>query len=300
MLTIQEAGKQILTGNPGKFYVFVGEEYGIKNKYLEDLKTHYGDYKEVENISDLFNMFSHKSIIPLKPTLYIVRYDESFYSSLSDKTASKIEDMNIIGTIICIYQSKKHTSKFDKYLPRYTVSFDYVNKSFIKKYLKKDFSELDDAIIEFASSVRNDYNSAWFICNSLSTVTSSVNIKDLVHLFNIVDVTSETNLRVAFASRNYRYALQILETYPNLDQAYYVILNTLIELEKIMKNSYIQSDLREYVGNWNISDVYNMFMNTYEELQKVRSISSYKVYDSLVYLFSLSLHSPVLPVEVMK
>lgn len=300
MLAIQEAGKQILTGNPGKFYIFVGEEYGIKNKYLEDMRLHYENWKEVDSVRDLFSMFKTKHLIPLKPTLYIVRYDEDFYSYVSDKTKSEIDKLNIIGTVVCIYQSNKHTLKFDKYLPDYTVSFDFISKQFIKKYLTIDFPDLNPELINFAAESRDDYNSAWYICNSLSNLESSVKISDLVHVFDVVDDTTETNLKKAFASRNYKNITELLVQYPNLDQVYYVLLNVLIELEKITKNTYLQSDLREYSKMWTLQDIYNMFMHTYEELKKVRSISSYSVYLSLMYLFSLSVYSPIPSVEVLK
>ena len=37
-----EAAVQILNGNPGKFYIFAGTEYGIKELLLEKLEKHYG------------------------------------------------------------------------------------------------------------------------------------------------------------------------------------------------------------------------------------------------------------------
>ena len=49
-MTIQEAGTQILNDNPGKFYIFCGEEYGIKFRYIEKLKQHYKNYAEAETV----------------------------------------------------------------------------------------------------------------------------------------------------------------------------------------------------------------------------------------------------------
>ena len=76
MLTIQEAGSQILKGNPGKFYVFVGTEYGIKEKYLLHLVKHYGNVKEVESVKAVMDLMTKKHLIPLEPAVYIIRYDE--------------------------------------------------------------------------------------------------------------------------------------------------------------------------------------------------------------------------------
>ena len=90
MLTIQEVGQEVLTGTPKKFYAFVGSEYGVKEKYIELLSNHYGRKVESESVQDILNIMKTRHIIPLQPTLYVVRYDESFISTLSNSTAVTI------------------------------------------------------------------------------------------------------------------------------------------------------------------------------------------------------------------
>ena len=51
MLTIQELGLQILQHNPLKFYVFGGSEYGIRMRYIEELKNYYGECIESPDVS---------------------------------------------------------------------------------------------------------------------------------------------------------------------------------------------------------------------------------------------------------
>lgn len=303
MLSIQEAGKQILTGNPKGFYVFVGQEYGIKEKYIQSLVDHYKTCKEIDSVNDVLNMMQTKHIIPLSPAVYVIRYDEEFIQSLSDKTLKRIESINIIGTIICIYESSKHYSKCSKYLPNYTVSFDSVNSAFIKKYLKSDFPNLDDRFIDFVVQHKQDYKSAYHMCNSISYSNldpSCFDDKMLAESLGCNDSSTEKQLRAGIASKNFRYTLSVLESYSdNLDQVFYTILNTLIELDKITSNKYAQSDLRRYADSWTKADIYYMFMNTYEELKRVRSHSSYKVMNSLIYLLSLLQFSSVPAPEVM-
>ena len=74
MLSIQEAGKEILTGHPCKFYVFAGDEYGVKDKYLLALKSHYSDYVEAGLSVFVGNSFPKKSTGD--PTLNCIRSDE--------------------------------------------------------------------------------------------------------------------------------------------------------------------------------------------------------------------------------
>ena len=306
MLSIQEVGKQVLTGNPKPFYVFIGSEYGIKEKYLENLKSYYNNVVEVGNIADVLELMSKKHIIPLKPTLYIVRYDEEFLRTLDKKSNDNLikVESKIIGTIVCIYEIQKQSDKCAKYLPDFTVSFDSVSPEFIKKYLKSDFVELDSSVIDFSVQVRSDYKSAYNICASLKCADSDELAKyDGNHLATVLGnnfSTSEKQFRYGVASRNFAYSLSVIDSYNGqLDMLMYTFLSTLIELERIISNPKQQSDLKQYVSCWNTSDVYYLFMHIYSELEKSRVLSTYDVYSGLLYLISLLQYSPVPEVGVL-
>ena len=111
MLTIQEVGTEILGNTPKKFYIFGGTEYGIKCKYIDIMKEHYGKFKECQSVNEIIKLMSTRHFIPLEPTLYIIRYDEEFLSSLSDDTEKQIDKLNIVGTVVCIYELDKHVVK---------------------------------------------------------------------------------------------------------------------------------------------------------------------------------------------
>ena len=109
MRSIQEVGKEVLEGNPKSFYIFAGPEYGIKVRYIQLLCKHYNsNYECYDKVSDVLDMMSVKHLVPLQPKVYVVRYDESFLSTLSPNTEHKIKSYNIIGTLICIYEQQKH------------------------------------------------------------------------------------------------------------------------------------------------------------------------------------------------
>ena len=84
MLSIQEVGTEILTHNPRKLYIMVGQEYGIKTKYIDILAEHYGRKEECLSMSSIIDIMNTKHIIPLQPAVYVVRYDDSFITDLSD------------------------------------------------------------------------------------------------------------------------------------------------------------------------------------------------------------------------
>lgn len=293
MRSIQDVGTEILGNEPRSFYVFGGNEYGIKQKYLSILKDHYqGQFAEVSSMSDIIGLMSTKHLIPLQPKLYIVRYDEEFVRTISDSVASKLHSLHIIGTIVCIYESDKYISKLDKFLSDDVVRMDEVNIQFKIKYLHSDFPNLPDRFISLAAKYGDNYSEAQKICRSMSAVSAeklfSMSDDRLMKLFGKSDAVSEDLLRAGIASRNFSYLSTLLDQYDNIDSIFYTILSTMLELEKIITNKYAQSDLREYAKRWTLQDVYNMFMQTYEMLKQSRSYSaSSDVKNMILYLFSL-------------
>lgn len=306
MLSVQDVGTQILGGNPGKFYVLGGTEYGIKEKYINILKTHYnGNQVESPTVSDILNLMGKKHIIPLVPSVYVIRYDDTFVSSLSEDVCKKIDELNIIGTVVCIYESTKHVNKCDKYLPHYTASIDCVSPQFVCKYLHSDFPKLPDNLIKIAVSCSSDYGQAKNMCRCMNCVPheSLYKLSDgqISALFGYQDTSTEIQIRKGVASRQFNYLVEVANKYPESgDRIIYAILQTMIELDKSMDSPKSQSDVRDYLKFWTREDIYYMFMNTYEELQKLRSLSSYDVNNSLIYLFGLLKFSRIPSPEVMK
>lgn len=303
MLTIQEVGTEILGNTPRKFYVFGGSEYGIKCKYLDILKEHYGKYEEHQSVDDVLKIMSTMHIIPLEPMLYIVRYDESFVSSLSDQTEKQIDSANIIGTVVCIYESDKHMTKLYKFLQNYTVKIDSVGINFKIKYLHTDFPKLPDKLINLAAQYGTDYNDAKNMCRSMSMVDVErmflLSDKQILELFGKQKSHSTDDLKVAIATKNFNYLVNYLESTDDYDGIFYTILSTMLELEKVLSSKYAQSNLKDYAKYWFESDIYNMFMNTYEEIHKLRSYAT-DAKLSLIYLFGLLRFKHVPSLEFME
>jgi len=303
MLTIQEVGTEIMKGHPRNFYVMTGSEYGIKRMYIQYLKDHYKNYKEVDTVESVLNTMSTKHFVPLQPTVYVIRYDESFITSLNDKTSSRIRNVNIIGTIVCLYESEKHSSKVEKYLGDYTVHIEKVNSVFVKKYLKKDFPELSDTCIDAAVESCVDWYEAELMCRSMMLDNrdhlNSQTKQDLKITFGKAVELDEKLIKFIIASRDFNRLLYLIDKKEGEeDSVLYTMLSTMLELEKLTVNKYIDSDLRPYLKNWKMQDIYNMFMQVYQQLKYLRSISS-NPQNSLVYLATLMQFQEIPAVEVM-
>jgi len=292
MLNIKEAGQQILRNNPGKFYIFGGPEYGVKCKYIDSLKNHYGGrVTEVDSFQSINDLMSVRHIIPLESQVYIIRYDEAFLSSLKETTLTTIKRLKIIGTVVMIYHDNKALTKCDKFLSEYTISFDTVAATYVRNYLKQDYPELNDKLLDFALKSRPGYKGAQILAGLLSHIPDSMlqNCYDdlLQSSFFVEQSSAEEHIKIGLASKNFKYLIQVLEIYSgDIENLLYTLLNSLVELDRLLVKKYSESSLRPYVSYWTKQDIHNMYMIVFNSLENLRTISS-DVESQLVYLFGI-------------
>lgn len=303
MLAIQDVGSEIFGNSPRKFYAMVGCEYGLKLRYIDMLVKQHGELKCVQEMSQLLDMLSVKHIIPLPPTVYLVRYDNNFISSLDAKTASKIASLKFQGTIVVIYDDEKASAKLDKFLPEYTVELGEISKQFIMKYLVSDFPTLSEKVIKLAALLGHDYYHAQLICDSLSHLPedklASMPEAEMRNIVNVDISSGDSMVKIGVASRDFSYLMTVLDKYPGtLDNFLYAMLSTLLELEKVIQYNQKTSDLYPYAKEWTLENIYNMFMHGYAEIKKTRTVGQDPI-NSIIYLASLLRFEQVPSVEEM-
>lgn len=305
MRSIQEVGLEILNDTPASLYFFCGNEIGIKEKYIDTITSHYGDAIEVEKLTDVLKLMRTKHIIPLKPKLYIVRYDEEFISTLTDKVKHEIAETKIIGTIVGVYESSKHVAKLDKYLGNYSVSIDTVDPKFVTVYLHQDFPGIPDRFVDIAVRSSANYSQARNMCRAMNAADKgklyAMSDSQIADIFGYTRLSTENQIKHGVAARNFKYLVDVIETFEGeTDTIFYAILSTMIELEKCMTKKYTDSELKEYLKLWTAPDIYYMFMHTYQQLKKLRSSSVSDPKNLLMYLISLLPYRSIPSVEVLK
>lgn len=290
MLSIQVAGTEILTGSPRKFYAFVGAEYGIKSDYLNILAAHYnGSVIAADSVDSVLSLMTTKRLIPLMPALYVVRYDEAFLSSLDTVYASKLLSCNMIGTLVCVYELPKHASKLDKFFPDNTVALDPIAKELQFKYIRKQVNNVPDNLIRLIIDHSSSYGFARMVCYNLDAADSAMyrlSDPEILDCLSMQKPSTDALLRRGIASRNFKYLVSLLDKIDDLDNVFYLILSTLIELDKIQHNPRVDSDIRDMAPRWNHRSIYNMFTHTYQEILRIRT-DTVDSRSQLLYLFGL-------------
>lgn len=290
MLTIQEVGLSIFSDAPKNFYILGGSEYGIKDKYLDILVSKIGAKLEYDSVASVINLMTKYHIIPLQPQVYVVRYDKEFVSQLSKELADQVLSLNIIGTLVLIYEDSKDITKLNKMFPDNTASIDPIDIKHRVKYLRADFPELNENVITCVAKHTTDYFQAKNICRSLYVVKDKYlfSEKQILTLFNLQLSYTNDDIQLAIASRNFNALTYISEHYDgDLQNILYQILRVMIELDKVQSTKYSKSPLKEYSKKWSPADIYYMFNHTYNAIKSLRSGYTVELPDLIIYLASL-------------
>ena len=303
MITIQEFGTEIMQQKPRKFYAFCGTEYGVKKKYLDIISKIYSGRKvEMESVDKALKMMSVKKMIPLQPTLYVIRYDNAFLKDL-DKYVKVIQKANIIGTIVVIYDTDTAEYRCDKLIPNNLVIFEPVDIKFIFKYLKNDFPELEDNVINTVLTIVHDYISAYNICYSLNSVDRNIRVcldQDSIRRTFCSDQSVDISMiKYGIAARDARYCFNLLYQYDGAaDTIVYQILSALLEIEKCLVYKKGGSYAMKHINAWSIYDVQGMFQNLYDLLVKSRSSESVDLRHGIECVIASMSYSPIMRIAV--
>ena len=290
MLSIQDVGLSIFSDNPKKFYILGGSEYGIKDKYIEILTSKIGSKIEYDFVMEVVNLMSKYHIIPLQPQVYVVRYDKGFVSSATKELAAKILSLNILGTIVLIYEDTKDITKLDKLFPDNTASIDPIDAKPLTKYLRTDFPDLDKKSIDSVIKHTTNYYQAKNICRCLDVIKDKTLLteKQIMALFDIQPNYSDADIQVSIANKDFNSLVYMSEHYDgDVQNILYLILRTMVELDKCMTGKYVNSPLKKYVKNWTKPDIYYMFNHTYNAIKSLRSGYIVDTLDLITYLGAL-------------
>ena len=273
MLSIQDLGLSIMGDSPKNLYILGGCEFGIKEKYIDILCSKIGPRVEMSSFLKLIDMMSVNHIIPLQPKVYVIRYDKEFLSKINDKVLALYKKCKIVGAAILIYEVHTEVTKLDKYFPDNTCEVDNVSPKFIKKYILQEFPDINNHYVDTVLKYSSDYYNVRNVCRALYCIQDkySLSESDIISNFALSNAFSDNDIQLAIANRDYRSLIYMIDNYSgNTQNILYLILKTMIELDKISENKYSDSPLKSAIKKWDRYSIYNMFNITYHTLVQMR------------------------------
>lgn len=142
-MTIIDLKNQIMKNCLTNLYVFVGEEIGIMNIYLNQMsKALNMPVTRAESVASIYAQCTSKSMFGNTTGFYVIRNDkditkeEKAYQSLSKDIGKNV--------IVLLYDKVDSRLKFGKFFKDQTITFEKLAPNVLKSYVKKACSGLSD------------------------------------------------------------------------------------------------------------------------------------------------------------
>ena len=142
-MTIIDLKTQIMKNCLTNLYVFVGEEIGIMNIYLNQMsKTLNMPVTRAESVASIYAQCTARSMFGNTTGFYVIRNDkdiakeEKAYQSLSKDIGKNV--------IVLLYDKVDSRLKFGKFFKDQTITFEKLAPNVLKSYVKKACPSLSD------------------------------------------------------------------------------------------------------------------------------------------------------------
>ena len=177
MKRLEDLKTDLLNDKYEKFYVFYGEDFGIRKHYIERLKTYFDSAVYLDSCSAVKDAISIKSLFKSKK-LYIIYNDLDFAMWSEDAIKMFIDSININDyACICIYDSGNYlkSTLFEKF-SEYITEFQAVQLNIAEEFVDAELNLLDTSKKELAFNCGNLYGTILIEADKIKSYADALGI----------------------------------------------------------------------------------------------------------------------------
>nr|DAZ52223.1 MAG TPA: DNA polymerase III, delta subunit [Caudoviricetes sp.] len=174
MANLVDLNREISTNNLRPYYILTGEEIGLMNFYISQVK---GTVKREDSIATVWKNLTQKGILSVTST-YVVRDDDEFLKN--DKVNGLLDTIKY-GTLFLLITDK---NKYKKFLNKYkdnVILFDKMTKEQLMQYFSNRYKQFDKALVDRVVEIcEHDFSQINNELDKLSRLNSNVNLDEAV------------------------------------------------------------------------------------------------------------------------
>ena len=185
IMTIVELKSHIMKSELNNFYIFVGDEIGIMNIYLEQIsKKMQLQIVRADSVVSIYGRCTSKSIFGDIDSLYVIRNDtdiqkhEELYTRISSEIRNNI--------IILLYDKIDSRLKFGKYFKDSIVYFEPLSTQILCNYIRQRYDISERNAEKLSNIVHNSYDLSMLEMDKVKQYSDSKGLNDLDKSFNIL------------------------------------------------------------------------------------------------------------------
>ena len=238
--------------NNHKFYLFYGENEGLKDETIKNLfEKNYQDkiqrYEEKEildNIESFFNSVLTKSFFDNEKLIIINRATDKIRTTIEDLMEKNPEDIQIILNSKNLEKKSTLRKFFEKEKSIVCVPFYEDNNQTLNSIISLFFrnkkipisQQLINILIERSRGDRKNLNNELEKIESFSLNKKNLNIEEIIKLTNLADNYSASELVDHSLAKNTRKTVTILSENNYSDEDNIIIIRTLLaKLKRLVK-----------------------------------------------------------------
>ena len=238
--------------NKHKFYLFYGENEGLKEETIKNLfeksyqnKIHRYEEKEIiENTNNFFNSVLTKSFFENEKLLIISRVTDKIKTIIEDLIEKNPEDIQIILNSKNLEKKSTLRKLFEKEklivcTPFYEDNIQTLNSIVSLFFRNKKIpisQQLINVLIERSRGDRKNLNNELAKIENFSLHKKNLNIEEVIKLTNLADNYSASELVDHSLAKNTRKTVSILSENNYSDEDNIIIIRTLLsKLKRLVK-----------------------------------------------------------------
>ena len=148
MRKLEDLKTDLLNNKVEKFYIFFGEDVGIKKHYIDKINTYFQQKIIADTWNDIKPIVTAKSLFTIKQLL-LVFDDEDFAKQKPEEVKKFIDRLNDDFTCIFVYDDPEFdkTNLFKNY-EEYCTEFQSVQPNIAKEFVESELTDLSEPIEE--------------------------------------------------------------------------------------------------------------------------------------------------------
>ena len=238
--------------NNHKFYLFYGENEGLKEETIKNLfeksyqdKIHRYEEKEIiDNINNFFNSVLTKSFFDNEKLIIINRATDKIRTIIEDLIEKNPEDIKIILNSKNLEKKSTLRKLFEKEKSILCIPFYEDNNQTLNSIISLFFrnkkipisQQLINILIERSRGDRKNLNNELEKVENFSLNKKNLNIEEIIKLTNLADNYSASELVDHSLAKNTRKTVTILSENNYSDEDNIIIIRTLLaKLKRLVK-----------------------------------------------------------------
>lgn len=177
MKKLEDLKTELLNDQVNSFYVFYGEDYGIRRHYIQKISTYFKQVRYLDNCELITNLTMSKSLFRIKQLL-IVHSDLEFCRQSETFINTFIHRLGTDYTVILVYEEPLENTTLFKKFGDYITYFPVVQDAIAKEFVESELNLFNDSIENLAYDCGNVYNNILLESDKIKNYASANNLSE--------------------------------------------------------------------------------------------------------------------------